>query len=50
MVGEGGWVVLGFGQVGGGERKRVALQGRETSSFPASACPGEDVHCFVLFF
>ena len=35
---------------GGGERKRVALQGRETSSFPASACPGEDVHCFVLFF
>jgi len=33
------WVVLEFGQVG---RKRVALQGRETSYPPASACPGKE--------
>ena len=45
--------MLGFVQVG---REIVALQGRETSSSPVSACPGEkeaqcrpNQHCFVFF-
>jgi len=49
--------VSGFMQVGK-EREIVALQGRETSSFPASACPEEEEdprchskrHRFGFFF
>jgi hypothetical protein len=53
VAGEGHGYVKGLGKLGG----RMALQGRKTSSSPASACPGEEEaqcrskqHYFVLFY